>query len=256
MNDTQETVHRFGRDGATPRVTVGISLHNYGRFILEALDSVRAQTLADVELVVVDDASTDEGPDRCERWMQRHAPRFIRATLVRRLCNKGLAATRNRAVEEANAPLFFVLDADNAVYPRCLARLADALEASPDAAFAYPVLEVFGAERRLMGTPLWSPERLAQGNYIDAMALVRVECLREMGGYARMPVTGWEDYDLWCRFAERGWCGVRVPEILARYRVHESSMLNTITRTRERTGALIADMIARHPWLTITPERH
>jgi glycosyltransferase involved in cell wall biosynthesis len=256
MNDVPETVHRFDRDRPMPAVTVGISLHNYGRFILEALDSVLAQTLAGVELVVVDDASTDDGADRCLRWMQRHAGRFARAALVHRRANQGLAATRNRALDEATAPLFFVLDADNTIYPRCLERLAAALQAAPEAAFAYPVLEVFGAERRLMGTALWNRERLAQGNYIDAMSLVRAACLREMGGYARMPVTGWEDYDLWCRFAERGWFGVRVPEILARYRVHQSSMLNTITRTRERTGALIADMIARHPWLTITPERH
>ena len=98
--------------------------------------------------------------------------------------------------------------------------------------------------------------RLAGGNYIDAMALLRTARLRAVGGYTRMSVAGWEDYDLWCRLAERGWRGLRVPEILARYRTHGASMLNTTTRRRDRAAALIDEMRRRHPWLTITVERH
>src|SRR5262249_7187829 len=97
---------------------------------------------------------------------------------------------------------------------------------------------------------------LAHGNYIDAMTLIRTARLREAGGYARMSVTGWEDYDLWCRFAELGWTGVRVPEILARYRTHGTSMLNTTTRREEKAALLITEMRARHPWLAITLEKH
>ena len=149
-----------------------------------------------------------------------------------------------------------MLDADNAIYPRCLERLAAALAAARACAFAYPVIELFGDEPGLMGTPVWSRSRLAAGNYIDAMSLIRTSRLRAVGGYARMAVTGWEDYDLWCRFAERGWSGARVPEILARYRTHAASMLNTTTRRADRTAMLIADMKTRHPWLTITPEHH
>jgi glycosyltransferase involved in cell wall biosynthesis len=237
-------------------VTVAVSLHNYGGFIIEALDSVEAQTLDGIELVVIDDASTDDGPERSARWLRRHRRRFTRALLLQQAVNGGLAAARNLAVAHAEAPLLFVLDADNAMYPRCLERLAAALAAARASAFAYPVIEVFGENRGLMGTPVWSRSRLAAGNYIDAMALIRTSRLREVGGYARMPVTGWEDYDLWCRFAERGWPGIRVPEILARYRAHRSSMLNTTTRREDRTAALINDMKSRHPWLTITPEQH
>ena len=243
-------------NGGRADVTVAVSLHNYGRFILEALDSVKAQTLGAIELIIVDDASTDSGPDRAARWVRRHGQRFARALLLRQVVNAGLANARNLAVDEAAAPLFFVLDADNAIYPRCLERLATVLATARASAFAYPVIEMFGDSQGLMGTPVWSRARLAAGNYIDAMALMRTARLREVGGYARMVVTGWEDYDLWCRFAERGWSGARVPEILARYRTHASSMLNTTTRHHERSATLIGEMRARHPWLTITPEHH
>jgi hypothetical protein len=156
----------------------------------------------------------------------------------------------------ASGAAFFVLDADNALYPRCLERLTAALAGARRASFAYPLIEMFGEQRGIMGTALWSRARLAAGNYIDAMALLRTERLREVGGYHCLPVPGWEDYDLWCRFAERGWYGVRVPELLARYRTHGTSMLNTTTRQRTRAEQLIAEMTRRHPWLTITLERH
>ena len=249
-----EIVRGHGRGRAA--VTVGVSLYNYGRYLAGALESVRAQSLEAVELIVVDDASSDDGPLRAERWLRRHGQRFVRATLLRRTANAGLAAARNLALAHARAPLFFVLDADNELYPRCLERLAAALAAARASAFAYPLIEAFGDNPGLMGTPVWSRDRLACGNYIDAMALIRTRRLREAGGYAHMSVPGWEDYDLWCRFAERGWAGVRVPEILARYRTHQASMLNTTTRRQARAAVLIAEMRARHPWLAITPERH
>jgi glycosyltransferase involved in cell wall biosynthesis len=242
--------------GRRADVTVAISLHNYGRFVVEALESVLAQTLGAIELVVVDDASTDNGPDRTGRWMRRHHRRFARTLLLQQPVNAGLATARNLAIEHAQAALFFVLDADNAMYPRCLERLAAALSAARTSAFAFPLIEVFGDSHGLMGTPVWSRSRLAAGNYIDAMSMIRTRRLRAIDGYARMPVTGWEDYDLWCRFAERGWTGIRVPEILARYRTHGSSMLNTTTRREDRIAALVDDMKTRHPWLTITPEQH
>lgn len=250
------TIDECGHGRGRAEVTVAVSLYNYARYVGVALDSVAAQTLNAIDLVVVDDASTDGGEDRAARWLRRHGRRFARATLYRRRANAGLAAARNLALAAARSRAFFVLDADNALYPRCLERLLDALAAAPEAAFAYPLIETFGDSRGVMGTALWNRGRLAAGNYIDAMAMIRTARLRAVGGYRRLSVPGWEDYDLWCRFAERGWRGVRVPELLARYRTHGGSMLNTTTRRRERAAALIAEMTAHHPWLTITMERH
>ena len=107
-----------------------------------------------------------------------------------------------------------------------------------------------------MGTPLWSRDRFAEGNYIDAMSLLRTKVVCRLGGYALMCVPGWEDYDLWCRFIEQGLYGVRVPEILGCYRVHGSSMLNTDTHRIERIKPLIAEMLEKHPWLKISLEKH
>jgi glycosyltransferase involved in cell wall biosynthesis len=253
---TNYHIEEHGKGKGSASITVTVSLYNYQQFIVEALDSVADQTLKSISLLVVDDASRDNSADTALRWMRKHGSRFVRSTLVRRVSNEGLAAARNLALKLVESPLVFIFDADNSIYPRCLERLGEALEADPHAAMAYCMLEVFGEEHRLMGTSLWSQDRLAGGNYIDAMTLIRTKVLRRMGGYASMCVPGWEDYDLWCRFAENRLYGARVPEILARYRVHGTSMLHTDTRRIERVNLLIAEMLERHPWLNIRFEKH
>ncbi len=244
----------FGRGSWRAGITVGVSLHNYGQFIIDALDSVAAQTFERLSLIVVDDGSTDNGPKRTLHWLQLHEHRFMRAVFVSRERNHGLAEARNLALELTQTPFHFVLDADNLLYPRCLERLSAALKSDRNAAMAYPLIEVFGDECGLMGTAVWSRERLEHGNYIDAMSLIRTARLREIGGYAMMSVTGWEDYDLWCRFVEHGWYGIRVPELLARYRVHGGSMLNTITRRKKNASKIVNEMKMRHPWLRLKLE--
>jgi GT2 family glycosyltransferase len=103
-----------------------------------------------------------------------------------------------------------------------------------------------------MGTDLWNVEKLRLANYIDAMALVRRAAWARVGGYRRMPVTGWEDYDFWLKFAEAGLELVRVPEILCRYRHHGTSMLRTVTNSSATLKALHDDMYRHHPGVRIS----
>lgn len=228
-------------------VTVCISLYNYQNYILETLESVYKQTLPLIDLVMVDDASKDTSSTVAHQWLEQRQSRFNTVRLIRHLQNSGLSAARNTAISLVETPFVFILDADNHLYPRCLARCIETLEAT-DAAFAYPLIEQFEAAHGIMGNRIWSRERLARENYIDAMALIRRSALLEVGGYTSMPY-GWEDYDLWCKFAEHDYIGVLVPEILARYRVHYASMLRDITNKSGTIERVKADMMQRHPWL-------
>jgi glycosyltransferase involved in cell wall biosynthesis len=228
------------------KVTVAVTLFNYGHTVISTLESVRAQQLPDVDLIVVDDASTDSGPSTVERWMNAHAERFGRCRLVRHHHNQGLAGARNQAFSLATTPFVFSLDADNQLYPRCLHRCLTLAERS-DADAVYTLIEVFGEERGVMGTDLWNPEYLARQNYIDAMALVRRSAWRTVGGYRGMAVQGWEDYDFWLKFAEAGLSVHRVPEILCRYRHHRHSMLRQVTNAAENIGRIHDDMRLHHP---------
>ena len=196
----------------------------------------------------MDDRSTDGSLEVAREWISRHASRFVSVTLARNRVNEGVALTRNAAIAIADAPLVFPLDADNALEPDCLRRLAERLGASTASA-AHPTLHHFGDRVKRRPARAWSPERLARGNYIDAMALVRRTAWAVVGGYRKGAFTGWEDYELWCRFVERGLWSEAVPEAVARYRVHGGSMLKRDTAAAmERVVAAIR---AEHPWLTV-----
>jgi hypothetical protein len=212
---------------AEPAVSVVVPLFDHADHVVEALDSVAASRFREIELIVVDDASTDDSRRVARDWLEAHTG--IAAALVHHPVNRGLPATRNKGIELARGEMVLPLDSDNTIYPSCIERLTEALAADRDAAFAFGILEQFEGEHPvgLSGQFGWDTERLAVENYIDALALVRRSALDKLGGYSTDPrLYGWEDYDLWCRIAERGWHGAHVPEIIARYRLAPQSMIS------------------------------
>jgi glycosyltransferase involved in cell wall biosynthesis len=211
-----------------------------------ALRSLSASTFRSWEAIVVDDASRDDSLAVAADWVsEERRP----ALLVHHSYNRGLPSARNTALSLARGEFCFILDADNELFPHCLERLVDALDRDPGAVFAYGALERFhGGSTVGIGNRLpWEPARLRTSNFVDAMALIRTDYLREVGGYTTdRRLHGWEDYDLWCATAERGQRGTYVPEILARYRSVMHSMVST---TNLSTTDAYSVLIERYPEL-------
>jgi glycosyltransferase involved in cell wall biosynthesis len=248
------------RDGGAVRAAVAISLHDYADRIEAALESVRRQSLAELELVVVDDASTDGGEEVVRNWLERHRPRFPRVRLLRHRSNGGLAAARNTAFAAVSAPWCFVLDADNLLLPDAVACCLAVAEAAPaTAAVVHSLVEVVqegaagDAEPGLISPLSWQRHHFLSTNFIDAMALVRVDAWRQVGGYTHIP-GGWEDFDFWCLLIDAGLHGVLCPQRLARYVRHGSSMIATTTNRHVRRISRVLQ--ARHPWLNLPMARH
>ena len=233
-------------------VTVAMTSYNYEQHILEALDSVRAQTLEAIDLAVVDDGSTDQSVPMVIEWARQHRGRFNRIRILRTLRNAGLGGARNVVFDAAETPWLMALDSDNRLLPDACATLLAALRATPQAAFAYPRIQQFGGADLVMGEAAFDPARLQAGNYIDAMAMVAKWAWAAAGGYyVRRDAMGWEDFDLWLNLVELGQFGIAVPEILAEYRVHETSMVNAITEQSANKRAMVEFVEQRHPWLRL-----
>lgn len=231
-------------------ITVAISLFNYARFLPEALESIAAQRHGPLDLIVVDDVSLkDESVAVAKAWMEANSHRFEHMLLLQHHHNQGLAQSRNTAFAHARTDTVFVMDADNAVYPRALGRLLQAIRSS-GAAAAYCQAEVFGSRSTLGLADVWQTEWLKTGNYIDAMALVSRQAWRDVEGYSHIE-GGWEDYDFWCKFVEQGYEAAFVPETLCRYRVHDTSMLRT--ESARSYDSMFIEMTLRHPWMRLAP---
>ena len=233
-------------------VTVIVPCYNYADFIIEALESVRSQTLALLDLVVIDDCSTD--PLTAElilEWAKTHEQRFNRLLVLRHAENAGLSAARNTGFAAAETPYVLPLDADNRLRAGCCETLLESLRGSR-AAFAYGSVQMFGASDAVFCNERYQPARLIGGNYIDAMAMIGKFAWAAAGGYAMPRSMGWEDFDLWCRLAELGQYGVHVDQVVAEYRVHGASMVSNVVEVDVNKQNMVAEIERRHAWLRLS----
>ncbi len=235
-------------DAAEPSVSVVVTLYDYADLVAETLDSVAASEGIDLEILVVDDHSRDEGRDVVVDYLRRHA--HVPMALVGHAANQGLAAARNTGFAHARADLVMVMDADNLVYPNALRRLTDALDRDPGAAFAYSTLAEFGAETGLRSAMAWNVERLCHSNYIDAQAMIRRDAWQRAGGYRGDGelMFGWEDWELWLRLAAAGERGVHVPQMSGRYRVRAGSMVSTTNLVGDFIHERLRELHPDLPW--------
>lgn len=205
----------------SPLVSVVIPCYGQAAYLEEAIESVLAQTYAQVEIVVVDDGSPDNAA--------RVAGGFPWVRCVRQP-NAGLAAARNAGIRESEGELLVFLDADDRLLPRALETGVEGLRAHPEAAFA------FGRYRRVSrdGQPLENDDQprpdadpysvFLRYNYagIPATGIFRRSALEEAGNFDET-LPGAEDYDLGLRLSRLHAVHPHDQEV-AEYRVHGSSM--------------------------------
>jgi glycosyltransferase involved in cell wall biosynthesis len=207
-------------DGA-PLVSVIIPCYGQAAYLEEAIESVLAQTYAQLEVVVVDDGSPDNAA--------RLAARFPWVRCVRQP-NAGLAAARNTGIRESEGELLVFLDADDRLLPRALEAGVEELRAHPAAAFAFGRYRRVAADgRRLENDEQPRPEAdpysvFLRYNYagIPATGVFRRSALEEAGNFDET-VRGAEDYDLNLRLARQFPVRPYADEVVE-YRVHGSSM--------------------------------
>jgi hypothetical protein len=247
------------RTAGVPAVSVIVTLFDYARVIERCLRSLASAgpIAGGLEVVVVDDASTDGSADVVAQLMHEWD---LPTRLVRKTANTGLADARNAGLALARGRSVFVLDADNWLLPSGLRVLHDALSNSGCAA-AYGIIarvdDESGEPEGLLSCGAWSERDLVRAPYIDAMALFDAGALREVGGYSTDLVEhgppGWEDYDLWLKLAAAGRTCLHVPRIVAGYRDHAASMLNSVAGGRDGLARhfhqKFAALVARHPGL-------
>lgn len=218
-----EVAHESPAWGArrASRVTAVTTVADPHEQILATLDSLARSRLRDFELVVVDWSEGEQNRRLVTDWISAH-PAIASRLVVADVATSG--AARNIGLDFARGAFVLILAPGQELYPRCLGALTRTLEAT-EAAFAYPIQEVTGdpdgfvnaGGDYLLSYLEWDPGRVCARNDIHAPALIRTDPLRRLGGFATDPrLAGFEDYDIWCRMAQRGWQGQLVPQALAR----------------------------------------
>ncbi|GGK38247.1 glycosyltransferase [Salinarimonas ramus] len=220
-----------------PSVSVLMTVKDGARFLSEAVETILAQTHADLELVVVDDASTDETPD----LLAGYAARDPRVRVIRNEKNLGVTAALNVGLRACRAPLIARADADDAYAP-------DRLEKQVAHLAAHPEIGVLGTAYTRMredGTPIATisppPEheiiaarQLFTSSVLHPSVMMRADIVHAAGGYDES-FTSAQDSALWARLRETTRFS-NLPEPLVRYRVHGSSVMKTRGAAGRRTS--------------------
>lgn len=208
-----------------PRVTIVIPAFNARKWIVEAIESARAQTYKSCEIIVVDDGSTD-GTD--DLLAERYGAGIQRV----RQENRGLAAARNAGLARATGAYVQFLDADDLLLPAKIAAQVAALEGRPEFDVAYSDFAFF-ADDPARPSPSGFENRFASGEVLRSLlednfivvhaALSRTEAVRRIGGFDER-FRACEDYDLWLRLAAAGSRFLHTPGVPALYRRTPGSM--------------------------------
>jgi glycosyltransferase involved in cell wall biosynthesis len=221
-----------------PPVSIVVLCHNYARFLPEAMESALGQDYPNLELIVIDDGSTDDSLEVASRYANR--ARILTQP------NQGLAPTCNRGAREARGEYFLFLSADDRLEPTYVSELNAALRRTPEASFAYCSARLFGAESGVMPARPFSAVSLVRGrNYINGSALTRRADYLDAGGYPEdLPEGAFDDWDFWLTMVERGHRGTYVPKPLLLWRRHEGGSKNPASRGTAATET--ARIRARH----------
>jgi hypothetical protein len=236
-----------------PLVSVVLPARNAGAFVADAVRSVLRQTLAEWELIVVDDASGDDTPAQLRGFAD---PRL---RVVRRERATGLSDALNDGLGRAAAPLIARMDADDRCHPSRLARQADFMRRHPGVVVCGTWVRRFdGAGRRqLQRLPTDDPHIRAQmafdNPFVHPSVMLRAETLRRHGLRYDTRSRHVEDYDLWSRLLAVGQ-GANLPAPLLDYRVHAQSVTGTAPAAMDERARPILDRALRFLGIEASPE--
>jgi len=206
--------------GTAPLVTVAMAVRNGAQFLAESVESILGQTLRDLEVIIIDDHSTDETPEILAGY-EKDDPRLR----ILRGAPQGLVYARNLGCRAARGRYLAIMDADDVSLPDRLESQVATLESRPRLGALGGAMEHIDSAGRPIGVKRYPTgnaalqKALLEGCCIPQPAVVlRREAYEDADGY-RQAFPPAEDYDLWLRIAE-SWEIANLPDVVVRYRVY------------------------------------
>jgi len=208
----------------SPLVSVLLPVYNGAEYLDEAIQSLLAQTFSDLEIIVIDDGSTDESASILEKFSEDRVRVYHQA-------NQGLAAALNRAISLARGDYLARQDQDDVSRPERLEKQVAFLQAHPQhgmvgtwARIWLENQEAGRSHRHPAESHILKWELLFNNPFVHSSMLIRKSAMQKVGGYctdrSRQPP---EDYELWSRIAREFELG-NIPEFLHVYREVPKSM--------------------------------
>ena len=220
-------------------VSVIIPCYNHAQYLTETVHSVLNSTFKDLEIIIVDDGSTDNSRTVAqELCVQYPEVSYLYQN------NSGPSVARNYGISKSSGKYILALDADDLISDNYIEQAVAILESNPQVKVVYAEAEKFGKVNKPWKLKSFSPERLALDNMIYVSALYRNEDWQRVNGYTELAVLVREDWEFWIKILKNGGEVVKLPFVGFYYRIHSDSRRKSMSKTKK--NAEIAYLNSKH----------
>jgi len=226
-------------------ISIVIPSFNQGEYLEDAIESCYNQTVQPLEILVVDDGSTDDSLEIAQRYEFKEFPGVESPVRVISQVNKGLSSARNTGIMNAKGDYILFLDADDKLKENAVAVILKTIQ-DTNADVIAPSFQEFGKSERTIILSPFSLDDLKVANRLGYFCAIKRSVLLECGGYSPKMRWGYEDYHLWFDLWRRSKLIAVIQEPLVMYRVKERSMIHEANAHAEK---LLAQIRKDFPYL-------
>lgn len=224
-------------------VSVVVVTYNSAEFIIEALDSVKAQTYQHIELIISDDGSKDDTVGLCKQWLQKNTSRFENCELLVSTTNTGNTANYNRGWRRAKGEWIKNLDGDDRLLPNCISDYVDFVKIHPKTDMVFAKMNSFSCNQFNEADEIWNKG----GVYFKKFSIKEFELVVYIYNSINSPTTfikrdsylklgGYderykyiEDWPMWMRMVNEGFVLQYMDIITVDYRISNYSISQDVT---------------------------
>lgn len=239
MNNTDINMQSSNKSNENnPLVSIIVITYNSSKYVLETLESAKAQTYQNIELIVSDDSSQDNTVEICKNWIEVNKERFVRTELVTVEKNTGIAANCNRGIKSSKGSWFKIIAGDDILFEKCIAIYIEATRENSEKFFfsKFNVLSDDINKKVQLENSYEKNYILFQGNQFDNLMnngyflpsitffgntfeLIKVGLFNEDYPFQ-------EDFPMWFKILKKGYQFCFINRYTVVYRIHGDSIYN------------------------------
>lgn len=222
-----------------PLVSIAIVTYNSSKYIIDTLNSVKAQSYENIELIISDDCSPDNTVELCRNWLDANKDRFVRTKLITVDKNSGVTCNCNRAKAAAEGQWFKLLAGDDLMMPDCIKENVEFITANPEAKIIFSKTQLFtetegkiNLSDKFLPKPYtkeifassaeYQHDCLSQYNFLPApSSFISEEIFRKHDYNETYPAS--EDWAYWFKLTGLGYKLYFFPSVTTLYRREEST---------------------------------
>lgn len=227
LKEAAESVHTYEPSLISVVIPVG---PGHEQYVIDAVDSVLAQTFQKWEIIVVNDTGA-----AITTWL----PPFVKVVRTTKKGGTGPAKARNKGIKACSTPLFVLLDADDYLAPTFLEKTFAVFKQHGGYVYTDWIKAESGEKQEVED---FSVQRIMQGQYCAVTCLYPRKAWEDVGGFTENIKT-WEDWDFFIKLIKRGYCGTHIPQALFYYRINSGTVREALYAQKPE---LIAEMHELH----------